>query len=96
MAHARVVLDRIPTDGILSPLAPPAVEPLLTASERDVLRVVGAGLTVVQLRERTGRGWETAQNATFSLLGRRYLAIGAPNAEAARAWGPLLEKPTVE
>ena len=88
--------DRIPADGTLVPLPPPAVEPLLTASERDVLRAIGAGLAVQELRDRSGRGWQTAQNATFSLLGRRYLSIGQPNADAARAWGPLLEKPTVE
>lgn len=88
--------DRIPSDGVVVPLPPPAVDPLLTASERDVLRAVGAGLSVVELRARTGGDWLTAQNATFSLLGRRYLAIGeAPDAEAARAWAPLLEKPTV-
>jgi hypothetical protein len=87
--------DRIPSDGTLAPLPPPAVEPLLTTSERDVLRAIGAGLSVEELRTRTGGGWQTAQNATFSLLGRRYLAIGAPNGAAAKAWEPLLEKPTV-
>jgi hypothetical protein len=87
--------DRIPADGALAPLPPPAVEPLLTAAERDVLRAVGAGLTVEELRQRTGKAWSVAQNATFSLLGRRYLTMGTPNAEAARAWVPLLEKPVV-
>ncbi len=87
--------DRIPADGALAPLPPPAVEPLLTAAERDVLRAVGAGLGVEELRRRTGKAWSIAQNATFSLLGRRYLTMGAANAEAARAWAPLLEKPTV-
>lgn len=87
--------DRIPADGTLTPLPPPAVEPLLTASERDVLREIGAGMSVEALQTRTGPGWPTAQNATFSLLGRRYLSIGAPNATAAKAWEPLLAKPTI-
>ncbi len=87
--------DRIPADGTLAPLPPPAVEPLLTAAERDVLRAVGAGLDVQELRKRSGADWQLVQNATFSLLGRRYLAIGTPSADAARAWAPLLERPVV-
>lgn len=89
--------DRIPADAMLAPLPPPAVEPLLTTSERDVLQAIGAGLTSVQLRQKTGNQWPAAQNATFSLLGRRYLTVGgSPDPEAARAWAPLLEKPTVD
>jgi hypothetical protein len=88
--------DRIPADGTLAPLPPPAVEPLLTASERDVLRAVGAGLRPDQLREQSGARWRAAQNAAFSLLGRRYLTIGSADPAAAKAWEPLLEKPTVD
>jgi hypothetical protein len=87
--------DRIPADGTLAPLPPPAVEPLLTAPERDVLRAIGAGKSVAELRVHFGAAWGEAQNATFSLLGRRYLTIGGPSSDAARAWEPLLEKPTV-
>lgn len=88
--------DRIPSDGMLAPLPPPAVEPLLTVAERDALRLVGAGLRVNELRQKAGNDWRTAQNATFSLLGRRYLVIGEKaDGEAARAWAPLLERPTV-
>jgi hypothetical protein len=88
--------DRIPADGTLAPLPPPAVEPLLTASERDVLQAVGAGITPEVLRERSGDSWAAAQNAAFSLLGRRYLTIGSPNPDAARTWAPLLARPTVD
>lgn len=88
--------DRIPADGTLAPLPPPAVEPLLTAAERDVLRAVGAGLTPDELRRQTGERWPAAQNATFSLLGRRYLTVGSADPVAAAAWKPLLEKPTVD
>lgn len=88
--------DRIPADGTLAPLPPPAVEPLLTASERDVLRVVGAGLSPDDLRKRSGDRWPAAQNAMFSLLGRRYLTMGGADAVAAGEWAPLLEKPTID
>jgi hypothetical protein len=87
--------DRIPADGTVAPLPPPAVEPLLTASERDVLRAVGEGKLVSHLRVQFGGAWTEAQNAVFSLLGRKYLTIGTADVDAARAWGPLLEKPTV-
>jgi len=88
--------DRIPVDGTLAPLPPPAVEPLLTLAERDVLRAVGAGATPKALPARLGDRWHIVQNAIFSLLGRRYLTIGSPDPTAARAWEPHLEKPTVE
>jgi hypothetical protein len=88
--------DRIPADGTLAPLPPPAVEPLLTTGERDVLQAIGAGLTADGLRQRSGDGWKAAQNAAFSLLGRRYLTIGSPDPEAAKAWAPLLARPTVD
>lgn len=88
--------DRIPADGVLAPLRPPEVEPMLTTAERDVLRAVGAGATPESLRARFGDRWYAAQNATFSLLGRRYLTVGSADPDAARAWAPLLEKPTYE
>ena len=88
--------DRIPADGILAPLPPPAVEPLLTVAERDLIRAVGPGATPQALRSRFGDRWLVALNATFSLLGRRYLTVGSPDPAAARAWEPLLMRPTVE
>jgi hypothetical protein len=87
--------ERIPADGSLAPLPPPAVDPLLTASERDVLRALGAGLSIPALQERFAAQWALAQNATFSLLGRRYVTMGAADPEAARLWAPLLERPPV-
>lgn len=88
--------DRIPADGVLAPLRPPEVEPMLTTAERDVLRAVGAGATPESLRARFGDRWHVAQNATFSLLGRRYLTVGSADAQAAEAWAPLLAKPTYD
>jgi hypothetical protein len=88
--------DRIPIDGTLAPLPPPAVEPLLTASERDLLRLVGEGRRVQDLLAELGDRWAAAQSAAFSLLGRRYLTIGEPDPGAARAWLPLLDRPTYD
>ncbi|HET6438371.1 MAG TPA: PilZ domain-containing protein [Anaeromyxobacter sp.] len=88
--------DRIPADGVLVPLPPPAVEPLLTASERDVLKALGAGTRADALLEGFGERWSMAQNATFSLLGRRYITVGNPDPLAAKQWIPLLERPTYD
>ena len=88
--------DRIPLEGTLSPLPPPAVEPLLTSAERDLLRLLGAGRQVQALMQELGDRWPVAQSATFSLLGRRYLTIGPADPASARAWLPLLERPTYD
>jgi hypothetical protein len=87
--------ERVPADGTLAPLPPPAVDPLLTAGERDLLRAIGAGLELRVLRDRLGERWPAAQNAAFSLLGRRYVTLGAEDPVAARLWGPLLDRPPV-
>jgi hypothetical protein len=87
--------ERVPSDATLSPLPPPAVDPLLTSSERDVLRAIGSGMRLDALRTRFAERWPAAQNATFSLLGRRYVTIGTEDLEAAHLWEPLLERPPV-
>jgi hypothetical protein len=88
--------DRIPSDEMLAPTPPPAVQPLLTGAERDLLKELGAGATPDEIRKRVGDRWSDAQSAFFSLLGRRYLVTGAANPEAAKAWVPLLQHPTQE
>jgi hypothetical protein len=60
------------------------------------MRAIGAGLRADALRGEYGARWPVAQNATFSLLGRRYLTIVAPSPSHARAWAPLLDRPTVD
>lgn len=84
--------DRIAVDVPLRPAPPPAVEPLLLEGEIAVLRAVGTGKTVAELRDALGAAWTAHLNLFFALLGRRYLAVGPPDAEAAFAWGPLLAR----
>lgn len=83
--------DRIPDDAPLAPAPPPDVVPLLTDDEADVLRAIGPGLRADALRARLGPAFEPAVNAVFALLGRRYLALGAPDPGAAAAWASLLD-----
>jgi hypothetical protein len=82
--------DRIPEDARLAPLPPPEFDPILTDDEALVLLDLGAGLSADQLRRKLGPAFERAQNALFSLLGRRYVAVGPPAPGAAAAWARLL------
>jgi hypothetical protein len=90
-AHKRAP-DRIPVDAPLAPAPPPAVHPELLAEEVTVLRAVGAGLTAAALREKLSPRWEASVNNMFALLGRGFLVIGPPDAAAAEAWTPHLDR----
>lgn len=81
--------DRIPKDAPLAPSAPPAFQPLLTDDEATVLATLGDGLSADALRAKLGEGWDRGVHALFSLLGRRYVVIGPPDAASAAAWTAL-------
>ncbi|HEX9241658.1 MAG TPA: PilZ domain-containing protein [Anaeromyxobacter sp.] len=82
--------DRIPEEAPLAPASPPEFDPLLTDDEELVLVTIGAGLTAAALRARLGAKFGSAQNALFSLLGRRYVSVGPPTPGAAAAWARIL------
>jgi hypothetical protein len=82
--------DRIPAEAPLAPLPPPEFDPLLTEDEALVLATLGAGRTASALRARLAERFERAQNGLFSLLGRRYVGVGAPAPGAAAAWARIL------
>jgi hypothetical protein len=81
--------ERIPDDAPLAPGAPPAFQPQLTDDEAALLAALGAGLRADALRAALGDGWARGVHALFSLLGRRYVVIGAPDAAAAAGWTAL-------
>jgi hypothetical protein len=83
--------SRIPEDALLAPAPPPEFDPLLTDDEALVLAKLGAGLRADALRGRLGADFDRAQNALFSLLGRRYVMLGTPAPGAAAAWAMLLQ-----
>jgi hypothetical protein len=80
--------DRIPTDAFLAPAMPPEVKPILAEAEALIVRTIGPGLGAGALQERLGAAFDRL--ALFALLGRRYVAIGAPDPAAASAWERLL------
>jgi hypothetical protein len=84
--------ERIPADASLAPAKPPEVGPLLTADEALVLRTLGPGLPAAALRDRLGPAFDRSVHALFSLLGRRYVAIGDADPGAAAAWERLLPR----
>ncbi len=81
--------DRIPHDAPLAPAPPPPFSPKLTDDEAALLAALGPGLTADQLRAKVGDRWDATVHAIFSLLGRRYVAVGAPDEAAAAAWSAL-------
>lgn len=80
--------DRIPEDAPLAPRAPPPLEPQLSDDEAKLLAALGAGMAAGALRAALGEAWGRGY-ALFSLLGRRYVAIGDPDEAAAAAWTAL-------
>ncbi len=80
--------DRIPEDTPVAPRAPPPLEPQLSDDEAKLLAALGPGMPADALRAKLGGEWGRG-HALFSLLGRRYVVLGAPDAEAAAAWSAL-------
>jgi hypothetical protein len=63
---------QIAVDALLTPSAQAADE-ALHPTEAEVMRALGSGLRVSELRERLGDRWEPCLNALFSLLARHAL-----------------------
>ena len=80
--------DRVPADAPLAPRPPPPHQPQLSDEEVRLLAALGPGMRAESLRAKLGDAWGRGY-ALFSLLGRRYLAIGEPDGAAAAAWTAL-------
>jgi hypothetical protein len=83
---------RIPADATLAPRPPPPLRPQLSEEEASLLAALGPGLRADALRAKLGYAWGRGY-ALFSLLGRRYVAIGEPAPAAAAAWTELVARP---
>lgn len=81
--------ERIPQDAELAPAAAPPFAPQLSDDEARVIAALGAGLRADALRAKLDRQWERGVHGLFSLLGRRYVVLGRPDAAAAAAWTAL-------
>lgn len=61
-----------------------------TSAELAVLRLVRAGVTAGELRQRLSAAWEPAARALFSLLARRAVTLEPAGERLVHAWGDAL------
>jgi hypothetical protein len=68
----------------------PRVAPELAADELEVLRAVGAGVTVAALLGQLAQDWPAFEGLLFSMIGRKLLTLDAAAAGTPEAWAPYL------
>lgn len=81
---------KVPADALLYLGRAPRLRPPLLPPEVEILRAIGGGIRASELRVRLGANWENGQGALFSLLGRRFLTLSAPEASPPEAWAGYL------
>jgi hypothetical protein len=86
--------DQLPEGTMLFLAAPPAGPFPLNEAEAEVLRRIGEGTTVRELRLRLADGWERFQHALFSLLSRSALTLARAEATPPEPWLRLLAQAT--
>jgi hypothetical protein len=92
LAAYRGVPDRISTDATIFLGPPPRLVVDFTNDEIQVLRCVGSGISVGELRTRLADIWNRAQHALFSLLVRRHLVLARGASVLPTAWRQILSE----
>jgi hypothetical protein len=90
LAAYRGVPDRIAIDATIFLGPPPRLVVDFTNDEIQILRCVGSGISVGDLRFRLKDVWERAQHALFSLIVRRHLVLARGAAVLPSAWKQIL------
>lgn len=85
----RGVPDRLSTEATLF-LGPPPKLVDFTREEIQVLRCIGSGVSVGEVRSRLRDIWERAQHGLFSLLVRRHLVLARGASVLPVAWKPIM------
>jgi hypothetical protein len=85
--------DQLPEGTMLYLAAPPPGPFQVNEAEAEVLRRIGEGTTVRELRLRLAEGWERFQHALFSLLSRSALTLARGEAAAPEPWLAILGRP---
>jgi hypothetical protein len=70
----------------------PQVAPELNAADARVLRELGAGVTVGELRERLAASWAVIEGPLFALVGRGLITLDAAQAGTPAGWAPILSR----
>jgi hypothetical protein len=92
LAAYRGVPDRISTDATLFLGPPPRLVVDFSSDEVQVLRCVGTGISVGELRTHLADIWSRAQHALFSLLVRRHVVLARGASVLPSAWKQLLSE----
>jgi hypothetical protein len=90
LAAYRGVPDRISADATVFLGPPPRLVLDFTNDEIQILRCVGSGVSVGEIRTRLKDIWERAQHALFSLIVRRHLVLARGAAVLPAAWKQIL------
>jgi hypothetical protein len=90
LAAYRGVPDRISVDATVFLGPPPRLVLDFTNDEIQILRCVGSGVSVGEVRSRLKDIWERAQHALFSLIVRRHLVLARGAAVLPAAWKQIL------
>jgi hypothetical protein len=69
------IVERIPTNAVLSPTPVPGDLAVIVPAELEVLLAVGAGIEAHALQNRLGTRWGGCVNPLFSLLGRGLIEV---------------------
>jgi hypothetical protein len=89
LAAYRGVPERISVDATVF-LGPPPRLVDFTSDEIQILRCVGSGISVGELRTRLKAIWDRAQHALFSLIVRRHLVLARGAAVLPATWKAIL------
>jgi PilZ domain len=92
LAAWRRVPDRISYDAMIWLAPPPRLVVDFTADEVSVLRAVGTGATVFELKSRLRGRWQEAQRALFSLLTGNHVTLSRGGAVPFANWSSLLHE----
>jgi hypothetical protein len=90
LAAYRGVPDRISIDATVFLGPPPKLVLDFTSDEIQILRCIGSGVSVGEIRSRLKDIWERAQHALFSLIVRRHLVLARGAAVLPAAWKQIL------
>jgi hypothetical protein len=90
LAAYRGVPERISVDATLFLGPPPKLVMDFTNDEIQILRCIGSGLSVGELRHRLKDIWNRAQHALFSLIVRRHLVLSRGASVLPASWKQIL------
>jgi hypothetical protein len=88
----RRIPDRIAADAMVWLGTPPRFLVDFTREEALLLRAVGSGATIAELRARLRDGWPTAQRALFSLLAHQHLTLSRGASVHPESWRKILSE----